>query len=186
MTSLTRKQHRQQERKQQKLIKKLGKIPNKALARFNKYKYKYKYCIVDTSKNMGLSKLSDFISDFAEPLYDASWDADGIEDIYDLVCCCWNIGTCSKKYQDLLWNILIKTKLYECFDDPDGILANKLHGIIDKRRAEFTEGCRFIVDFFLTFTKDNCMNLQIASAQMPQEQFLAIQAARALSRSYSV
>ena len=177
MTSLTRKQRRQQERKQHKLLKKLGKISDKAVAKFGPD------CEVDTSENLGLSSMSDAITDFAEPLYDSSWSEDGIKDIYDLVCCCWNIGTCSKEHQDLLWDILIETKLYESFDDPDAILANKLHGIIAKRRTEFTEDRRFVIDFFLAFTEDNCMNLQVASAPMPQEEFLAIQAARALSMS---
>ena len=177
MSSLTRKQRRQQERQRQKLKKKLNRISDKTLAKFDRD------CVVDTSKNLGLPSLSDHISDLAEPLYDDSWDEDGIEDIYDTVCCCWNIGTCSEEHQELLWGILIETKLYEYFDDPNGILANKLRGIIDKRRSEFSDDPRFVIDFFLAFTEDNCMNLQIASAPMPQEEFLVIQAAKALSMS---
>ena len=176
LTSLSRKQRRQQERQQQKLAKKLGKISDKVLDRFND-------CEVDTSENQGLPTLSDFISDFAEPLYDSSWNEDGIDDIYVLVCCCWNIGTCSEEYQEMLWAILIDTLLCENFDDPNGILANKLKDIIAVRRSEFTKDRRFVIDFFLEFTADNCMNLKITSAPMAQEDFVAIQAVKFLSEA---
>ncbi len=174
MTSILRKQRRQQERKQQKLAKKLGRISDKVSDRF-------KDCEIDTSENLGLSALSDPISDFAEPLYDASWDEEGIEDIYDLVCCCWNIGSCSEEHQEMLWDILIETLLYENFDDPDDILANKLKDIIAIRRSEFAEDHRFILEFFLEFGVDNCMDLKILSAPMAQEEFLVVQAAKFLS-----
>ncbi len=175
MTSVTRKQRRQQERQRQKLFKKLNKISSNAIDNVQNNS------IVDTSENLGLSCLSDHISDFSEPLYDSSWDQDGIEDIYDLVCCCWNIGTCSEEYEDLLWGILIEEKLDECVDDPDGVLASKLADIIDQRRSMFADDRRFIMDFRLEFTEDNCMNLQIASTPMAQQEFLAIQAARAMA-----
>ncbi len=175
MTSLTRKQRRQQERQRQKLKKKLNKISNDAIENLENN------AIVDTSENLGLPRLSDLISDFAEPLYDTPWSQEGVRDIHDLVCCCWNIGTCSEEHANFLWDILIQDKLDECFDDPDGILEDKLDRIIEQRRSEFAEDRRFIMDFRLEFTDDNCMNLQTASTAMPQEQFLAIQAAKALA-----
>ncbi|WP_163370560.1 hypothetical protein [Endozoicomonas acroporae] len=88
---------------------------------------------------------------------------------------------CSKEFEDFLWGILIERKLDECVNDPDGILASKLSGIIDQRRLRFAEDRRFIMDFRLEFTEDNCMNLQIVSMPIAQNEFLAMQAARVMA-----
>lgn len=175
MTSVTRKQRRQQDRERKKLFKKLNRISSNAIDKIRNP------CVADTSENLGLSRMSDHISNFSEPLYDSSWDQDGIRDIYELVCCCWNIGTCPEEFEDFLWGILIERKLEECFYDPDGMLASKLCGIIDQRRLNFAEDRRFIMDFRLEFTEDNCMNLQIASMPIAQNEFLAMQAARVMA-----
>ena len=136
--------------------------------------------IVDTSKNLGLPNISDPISDFAQPLYDSSWDAEDIDAIYDLTCCCWNIGTCSEKHTDFLWDLLIQDKLDEDFNDPAGILADKLRNIIEQRRTQFADDRRFILDFWLNFTGHNRMDLKIASTSLPEKDFLALQMAKAL------
>ena len=175
MTSMKRKQRREQERQRKKLYKKLNRVSNRAIDNIQNNG------VVDTSENLGLSKMSDHISDFAEPLYNSSWDQDGIDDIHELVCCCWNIGTCDDEWEDFLWDFLIERKLDECFDDPDRILANKLSVIIEQQRTKFAEDRRFIMDFRLEFTQDNVMNLRIVSTPMSQKDFLAMQAARMMA-----
>ena len=172
MTTLTRKHRRQQERQQQKLKKKLNKISIDNLAN---------NANIDTSINRGRTSVSDLISAFVDPLYDNSWSQEGIRDMHDLVCCCWNIGTCSEEHADVLWEVLMQYKLEECFNDPDGILVDKLKHIIEQRRSTFTDDRRFIIDFRLEFMDNNRMNLQTTSAPISEEQFLAIQAEKALA-----
>ena len=93
MSEVTRKQRRQIEQKQRKIIRKLEKI-----AHAND--------VEDNSPNpkavpLNLPKMADIMHELAGPLCGEN-DADAI---YDIVSCCWNIGGCDKAVQELLWGL---------------------------------------------------------------------------------
>ncbi len=169
----TRKQRRQHERERESLFKKMNNVFSAAT---DSLKHR-----TDTgsSKRRRHPPLANLISDFTEPLYDNCWSDEGIEDLYGLVCHCWNIGNCSEQYDNFLWDILIQDKLDQCFEDPHGILADELNRIILQRRSEFADDRRFIKHCRLAFLGDDRMNLQVTSTRISQERFLAQQATNA-------
>lgn len=134
-----------------------------------KKQYKDESIMMGTSDELGLDKMSEILLEFAEELLDSAKSDQEKEDIIMMAVVAWNIAIVADEdtestidcIEDYLQSLDFKKKSEE-----KEAVSCVLHALVEKKRIEYPDVQRFIVDFEIIETKDQ-FRLNVASLVAP-------------------
>ncbi|RLV58110.1 hypothetical protein D5018_19000 [Parashewanella curva] len=170
MSSEQRKQRRKYDLTKRKAVKKAQKLVNRHMSVFQKQGNL-------TSEQVGLPSLSTIISEYAYELCSPNDE----EQMIDIICACWNVGSFTGELEKELWDIMIEPVLTHEYQDPKGLLRKHLKGIVAKRQSEYSDDPRFILSYQVNQNGSANQSLTVKSQTITPVEFLEFVAAKATS-----
>ncbi|RLV58109.1 hypothetical protein D5018_18995 [Parashewanella curva] len=161
MTKYTREQRRAIQLQQKRTAKKITKFINR---RQSLVKPEIQFEV----PMKGLPSMSNIISDYSDKIGDG-YD---LEQVLDMVSCCWNIGIYQEDIADLLWQVLIQTSLDYYGLQNDEQVIQVLRSVIELRSTRYKLDPRFVLEFKLTPLDGDEVYFQIKSEKQDPEDFL--------------
>jgi len=134
-----------------------------------KKQYKDESIMMETSDELGLTKMSEILLEFAEELLDNAKNDQEKEGIIMMAVVAWNIAIIADEDRESVIDHIedyLRTLGFKKNSEDKEVLAYILHTLVEKKWMEYPDIQRLIVDFEIIETK-NEFRLNVASLVAP-------------------